>query len=550
MTADTAKGIDGVGDDGENRLSANESMDNNAFGHRLQRFASLGGWGLLLLGVAILSGCEVGPRVLLPSDQKTIDRRITEYPTDFELKPFIVNLNNPTGMSFDENGNLLVCEGGLDGEDPRIFGIRPDGMRFNIYPIETRIPFLKPGFRVYGPVGGIVAYRGRVYVSHRDVHDMGMITSFGYDGSHTTVVAGLPAQGDYSVTDIAISTIHERLYFGLGTTTNSGVVGLDNWDEGWVRDHPTACDSPLKPVKLLGYRFDAKNPDASIFSSDTAVTVPMRPFGVSDITRIAGAPFGKPTGAIYSVSPEGGDLRVEAWGVRNPVGIIVNEFGRVYFTDQGMELRGTRPILNDPDGLFRLVADGWYGWPDYSRSLEPVSDAKYQPPSWMVIPTGYPDVGFVVDHDASNLSEPDSRWLAAEFSSQAGASKMDFVPENGPFREYTGNLLIALRGDRAPFSTSREQLADPPPGYSVVRVDPDRKEVKNFIYNTAGGPASSLKDGRDVALERPIDVKFGPDGDLYILDFGRERFVDGKEKVFDGTGKIFRLVPVVRPGGQ
>ena len=189
------------------------------------------------------------------------------------------------------------------------FGIRPNGTRFDIYPIETRIPIIKPGFRVYGPVGGIVCYRGRIFVSHRDAHDRGVITSFGYDGSHVTVVADLPTQGDYGMTDIAVSSIHERLYFGVGATTNSGVVGLDNWETGWVRDHPGACDLPAKPLKLLGYRFDAQNPKASIFSSDTTVTVPFEPFGVSDITRIPASPMSKPTGAIYSISPEGGDLR-------------------------------------------------------------------------------------------------------------------------------------------------------------------------------------------------------------------------------------------------
>ena len=236
--------------------------------------------------------------------------------------------------------------------------------------------------------------------------------------------------------------------------------------------------------------------------------------------------------------------------MRNPVGLIVNEFGRVYFTDQGMELRGTRPISHDPDGLFRLVTDAWYGWPDFSRSLHPVGEAEFQPPSWMVIPTGYPDVGFVIDHEASGLTDPDMRWMAAQFPSQAGASKMDFVPSNGPFREYAGDLVVALWGDRSPFSNADQPLMGTPTGFKIVRVDPDRREVQDFIYNTAGGPASGLHDSPEYALERPIDVKFGPDGSLYILDFGRIRIVDGKIKVYDGTGKIFRLIPSTQGSGQ
>ena len=55
--------------------------------------------------------------------------------------------------------------------------------------------------------------------------------------------------------------------------------------------------------------------------------------------------------------------------------------GVLYFTDQGMELRGTRPIKDDPDVLFRFVPGRWYGWPDYSRELEQIGEDKYQPPS-------------------------------------------------------------------------------------------------------------------------------------------------------------------------
>jgi len=43
-------------------------------------------------------------------------------------------------------------------------------------------------------------------------------------------------------------------------------------------------------------------------------------------------------------------------------------------------------------------------------------------------------------------------------------------------------------------------------------------------------------------LERPIDVKFGPDGSLYILDFGQMEMKNGKPEVKRGTGKIFKLV--------
>ncbi|HEX4054613.1 MAG TPA: hypothetical protein VHX86_10145 [Tepidisphaeraceae bacterium] len=517
-----------------------------------QRLVSLS--GLMALGGSVAAflvagGCATGPHVLPPLLQVTIDRHVTEYPDNCALKPYVVGLDSPTGFCFDESGNMIVAEGGIDGDEPHILLIRPNRTIVNIYPLGTRIPVLKPGFRIYGPVGGIIAYHGWIYVSHRDTHDMGVITAFDYHGNHKTVVAGLPAQGDFSVTDLAISPIDSRLYFGVGAATNSGVVGLDNWEEGWVREHPLACDQPWLTLNLLGFRFDVKNPQASLFSPNSLVTVPFEPFGVSDIIQIPGVdfPLQKPSGVILSDSLDGGDLKVEAWGMRNPAGLALDEYGSIYVTDQGMELRGTRPIDNDPDALFQLnVRGSWLGWPDYSRSLEPVNLAKYQPPKWMVIPTGYPNVRAVIDHEASKLTTPDRDLVRAVFPWQSGASKMAFFPNFGPFHKprYEGELLVALWGDRAPFSTSGRPMPTPLPGYRIVRVDLNNRngDVTDFIYNTRGGPASASADSHG-GLERPIDVKFGPGGILYILDFGRAKMKHGHLDTDDGTGKIFVCLP-------
>ena len=43
-------------------------------------------------------------------------------------------------------------------------------------------------------------------------------------------------------------------------------------------------------------------------------------------------------------------------------------------------------------------------------------------------------------------------------------------------------------------------------------------------------------------MERPIDVKFGPDGAMYVLDFGFMEMKKGREHVRGQTGKIYRLV--------
>ena len=206
------------------------------------------------------------------------------------------------------------------------------------------------------------------------------------------------------------------------------------------------------------------------------MTVPFAPLGTSDVTRIPAVefPLQKPTGAIFSVGLDGGDLKVEAWGVRDPEGLVVDDYGSVYVTDRGMELRGTRPVDNDPDALFQLsgLRGQWLGWPDYSRSLEPIDGrpehSQYQPPRWMVIPSGYPNVRFVIDHEESKLVAPDPQLLKAVFPWQSGAGKMAIFPQSGPFHipRYEGQVLVALWGDRRRFrpADARFQILCPDTG--------------------------------------------------------------------------------------
>ena len=54
--------------------------------------------------------------------------------------PYIEGLTAPTAMAFDPSGALLIAEGGYDGHRARIFGFRPDGSFFEIYPHGRQLP--------------------------------------------------------------------------------------------------------------------------------------------------------------------------------------------------------------------------------------------------------------------------------------------------------------------------------------------------------------------------------------------------------------------------
>ena len=503
---------------------------------------------LLPSNFIFLTGCQTTPE--LKKNQASIDRAIVEYPPGFELLPYITNLTGPCAICFDADGSLLIAESGIDDNDPRIFGFKQDGAYFDIYPRGRRLPFFSSAFKLYAPIGGMVATGGKVFVTHSDENGRGRITAFSYDDKTPpkTIVADLPAQGDYGMTDIAVHPDSGRLYFGVGAATNSGVVGLDNLQVGWVKRHPNFCDVPYADLKLNGFRFDTKNPFADIFGgTNLAVTGPFQKFGSSDQSGIPRS-NGKPTGAVYSCEQGGGDLKVEAHGIRNPAGLAFNDYGTPYITNQGMELRGSRPIADDPDTFLKMVGgETWYGWPDFSASLLPITshEPSFQPPRELVIRSGYPDVRFLIDHAASRLFPPSpGPLLFGAFRPLSGASKFCFAPKSPAFRKYRGDAIVALFGDQAPFATSGRPLQGAG-GYRVALVNIDSHKVDDFIHNTRDLPASKLSRGSDKpvdALERPIDVKLGPDGALYILDFGQVEMKNGKPDVKSGTGKIFRLV--------
>lgn len=501
--------------------------------------------GLVVLLLLSLTGCATGPTWIPPEQRSPIDRSVVEYPAGYRMELIGRNMTAPSAIAFDEKRNLLIiAESGNGGFRPRIYGFNlEDNSYINIYPKGRVFALFSRNNVIRAPIGGLAVQGNEIFVSHRDDRGMGRISAIDLEGNIRTVVADLPAAGDHSVTDIAIHPTTGRLYFGLGTATNSGVVGTDNFATGWVRRHPDFADRPAVDLKLLGYRFDARNPDAGVFSgNEIAVTSPFQPFGTSNRLRIPAASDGKPTGAIYSVSPSGGDLRVEAHGLRLPRGLAFSEFGNLFVTNNGMELRGTRPVKDDPDTLMRVVPNTWYGWPDFSADLQPISEARFQPPVEMVARSGYPEVSPVIDHEASGLTSPTpyrDTLLFAIFPSLSGAAKMDFARSTGAFREFRGNAIVALSGDRSPFASGGLRLIGPI-GFHVVRVDIDTKQVRPFIHNTRRMPASRFR-GPIEALERPVDVLFVPDGSMYLLDYGAMEMRGGQERIRARTGKLYRL---------
>src|SRR3954466_13652545 len=73
-----------------------------------------------------LVGCFHGPTVYKPREQVTLDRRGVGDPAGFELKLVATGFSAPVAMAFDADGTQFVAEAGLEGDEPRIYAIKPD----------------------------------------------------------------------------------------------------------------------------------------------------------------------------------------------------------------------------------------------------------------------------------------------------------------------------------------------------------------------------------------------------------------------------------------
>jgi hypothetical protein len=507
----------------------------------------------LLIAAGVVGGCGVAPHVLMPDEQHVIDRGFVEYPEGFELRRYATGFTAPTALAFDTDGSTLVAQGER-GDQPKIWRFPANGGHPSLfYPRDKQyLPVRIPNtWQMYGPIGGMVVVNGEVYVTHRDANDMGVVTALDSKGGHRTICAGFPTQGDGGLTDIAYDATFHKLWFACGSVTMSGVAGLDNVQRGWVRDHPEAHDIPYQDIELLGYKFLTINPMAGFFGpSDTAVTGTYQPFAQSSAIRVKGAYDGKPSGAVFSVALEGGMPTVEAWGIHDPRGIAITKYGAAYASIDGMDMRkgSTRPIKDDPDSVVFILPGNhaWLGWPDFSTTFEKISAAKYQPPEYMIV--SYPQVRPLIDLDASHLTAPGSDQLKGWFPSLSGANKMAIPPEGGPFdkKDIRGNLIIAMSGDRTPWASGGVVLPHPV-GFKVVCLRLDTNQPYDFIRNTGDIPGSKIDPRNRSLIERPVDVKFGPDGALYVLDAGRMQVRNGREIYEPGAGQIFRLVAVRTP---
>jgi glucose/arabinose dehydrogenase len=476
--------------------------------------------GYLCAGMAALaiSGCysilssEGGGQTDF-SPPRRVDPSDVALPQGYKLSVVSTGFTFPTGVTFDEAGNPYVVEAGYSyGEVftvPRLLKVNPDGSHQEVFRGQRN-----------GPWTGAAYANGKFYIAEGGELEGGRILSVTPDGAAKVLVGNLPSLGDHHTNGIAIGP-DGKIYFGQGTVTNSAVVGVDNAKFGWLKRYPQFHDTPCKDVTLTGANFETQN----VFKPGTderVVTGAYSPYGVATTPGQVIRGRLPCNGAVMRVNPDGSKPELVAWGFRNPYGLAFSPDGELYLTENGYDVRGSRPVWGAADVLWQVTPGAWYGWPDFSAG-QALDGENFKPP-------GKPLPPRLLQEYPATPPRP-----VASLGVHASANGLDFS-RSDEFG-YVGQAFIAEFGDMAPAVGKVLH----PVGFRVVRVDPSNGWIQHFAVNKGkhNGPASKLGSN---GFERPVSVRFNPAGDaLYVVDFGVLTMGPNGAQPRPGTGVLWKI---------
>ncbi len=490
-----------------------------------------------------LSGCAFLEDLIekLP-DEAENKYPLVQLPDGYQIEKVVGGLNLPTSITWDNEGNMFVAEagGGLEPEQKapiRIMQVK-DGQATEAVNLT--------GKGVNGSVVGLTWHNGAFYFTHRANDLTGAVSMATKAGQVQQLFSGIiDNQSEHQINDIRMGP-DGRMYIAVGLAGNAGVMDMSVGP--WIMASPDVQARPCQDIVLVGRNF--KTPDFRTMDnpSDTVLTGAFVPFGTPTTPGQVIQGVTLCGGSILSFDPNNpmGTIRTHAWGFRNLIGLAWNkQTGDMYAAENGYDVRGSRPVKDYMDATLKVKEGMWYGVPDFSAGREALTDPKFEVPDSlqaMVVVNGQPqgkNLGFVIDHQASGLTPPDRSLVVGRHEFNSSPSLLDVAPAS--WGDMNGHLFIAEWGDLAPPTNPLRGKA--PAGSQIVKVDPVTRQLMPFVRNRQPGPAS-MQGKAGQGIERPFDVKFGPDGAMYIVDYGVVQIDMSRRPPYTyktGTGVIWKV---------
>ena len=531
-----------------------------------------------------LPGCSANTAFYSPGNGEDI-----VVPAGFKVSVFAKDLNFPVGIAFKGNQNnfqVYVLESGHGlpsrcndealapgGTFSPTNPFTPDVVVFDQHGTKKQV-LAKPtaegvGLAAHGPSIGIGFENGfqggRLFVtdSNQAIRTPGgqnnssrIVTVDAHSGAVTPFITGLPT-GDHPAEQLEFKD--GWIYWSQGSTTNSGVVGRDNG--GGANQQ----DIPCQTIKLSDNVFDSGGGKTTSGYSPFGTHRPGATVPAFDSATGKGICDGAILRAQLHASNPKSTIEPVSWGYRNPYGLRFSPNnhalqGGLLVSENGEDERGARPVNNSPDRLTlaQQNPDGspdYHGWPDRFGFLDS-TQALYNPVGGPGDDNPAASVGKPVRPVLAFPPQPITAPLALEPADVAVVG-LDFVPNSfavGPVKK--GAALISREGD---FGFSKGN-GTPEAGHDVELVNfskpgvPLQLQQTRFAFNNTGDQA--FTDSGVRGINRPTDLKFGPDGCAYLVDYGAVRDFGQSDPatVFQGaanaplvqipgTGVIWKICP-------
>ena len=500
----------------------------------------------MLISLSFLSSCDLLSDFIdknpkdphLPEmDGREVDVSDVVVPEGYDLDVYYTGLDYPVGVAFGEQGEVYVAEAGghTYGTKPekapnaRILQIMPDGSKKVVYDKVVPLDVIRnASFPVEAgtlpeglipPVTGITQYEGKLYISHRTRYSVLDPAT----GDFRTIIDGLPSWGEF----LNAKPIFRdgKMYFFLSTQGNSGVIE-DHWTKVIdVFNKPDAHEIPGEDVVLTGKDYWVPTKNLSFTTQDSMLTGAYVPLGT--VTEYGQVIEGQEicNGAFFKANPDGTNIERIAWGFRSSFGYRFSKDGRLIMTQNSANPMPPRGIFNDWEPVYEVKEGKWYGWPDFYSGI-PITD-----PYWVF--NQIEDGDFVLTEETHRKllkGEPLPEQPILRLPIHSAAEGMVFGQHD--FGVSENSILVAEFGTIVP------RYKGEWPGFRVQKVNLQTQQVENFLINESGMPASATNGG---GLERPLQLEYGPDGSLFIVDFGIVEFNEKGLNAHPDTGVIWRL---------
>lgn len=476
------------------------------------------------------------------------DPTAIEVAEGYRVEVFAEGLSYPSDIAFGDNGEVYVAETGGHtygtkpdkAPPPKIVQIMPDGSTRVVY--DTVVPMeevkkapleatdLPEG--LISPITGITWHDGRLYVSHRTR----VSTLDPNTGEFSTIIGGIPSWGEFQ-NNKPVFGPDGKMYFVVSTQGNSGPVDGHMMEVMKAFDKPDAHEAPCADVTLTGqnYELDNKLTEEKGDKITAGVYVPLGET-TSEGQVIEGQKWCH--GAMYRANPDGSGVEVMAWGLRSNYGYAFSADGRLLVTQNSGNIMEPRPVYNDWEPVYEIEEGAWYGWPDYYSSI-PVTDPRFSEPRFVV--GEVPDKAQRFEHKFA-LTEETRRQLLKDRAAppapvaylpvHSAAEGMVFGREDFGIPE--NEIIVAEFGAIIPYY----KAPDAWPGFRVQRLDLQTGEARDLLVNEDRKPAWEIGSG---GLRRPLQVAWGPDGALYVVDLGVIRFDEEGMQAEPETGVVWKV---------